>query len=412
MVVLLQLFLLGFGAFQLAIMFSFYELMGVATNLLGGIAGSKWGLKLPLVSGLAIQIIGVAMLFGLRVSEWSTAAVIVYVTVSQALCGIAKDLVKLSGKSVTKLVKTKKGADDAAQSGLFKIVAWLTGSKNSVKGFGYFFGVALLQGGYYLAVGVILGLLVLTLIPAILFVDSGIGQSKDKTPLTIKTIFNKGAQVNMISVARLFLFGARDLWFEVVLPVYLRGTLGWSYFPTGFFLAGWVIFYGFVQGAAPHLVLARMGQYPLRGRGGPILAGWCLALAVMTAILAVGVSLIRPERTAAVWDGWNGAGVVSDGATAAFVVVGLFFFAFIFAVLSSLHSFLIVAYSGHDKVAQNVGFYYMANAAGRLVGVVISGVVYQYTGSARLDICLWLSVVFALTSAAASWQLGAVGESE
>ncbi|KXS15286.1 hypothetical protein M427DRAFT_32499 [Gonapodya prolifera JEL478] len=203
----------------------------------------------------------------------------------------------------------------------------------------------------------------------------------DKTPLTLAAIFNKGPLINQLSLARLFLFVSRDVWFEVVLPVYLRGILTWSYFPTGFFLAAWVIVYAIIQASAPAL-LRPLKQFPVHGPGGPILARWSAVLAVMTVVLALGTSLIRADKTALVWGGWGGAGVVSDGEASGFVV-GEFpitrpphLCASPFAILSSLHSFLIVAYSGRDIVAQNVGFYYMANAAGRLVGCLASEIVY------------------------------------
>ena len=62
------------------------------------------------------------------------------------------------------------------------------------------------------------------------------------------------------------------------------------------------------------------------------------------------------------------------------VVAGLALFGLPFAVNSSLHSYLILAYAGSEKAAEDVGFYYAANAAGRLIGILLSGALYQVGG--------------------------------
>ena len=84
------------------------------------------------------------------------------------------------------------------------------------------------------------------------------------------------------------------------------------------------------------------------------------------------------------------------------LIIGLFAFGAVFAINSAVHSYLILAYSDHDKVAMNVGFYYMANAAGRLTGTVLSGLIYQTQG---LEGCLWWSTGFVLAAALISFKL-------
>jgi len=84
------------------------------------------------------------------------------------------------------------------------------------------------------------------------------------------------------------------------------------------------------------------------------------------------------------------------------VVAGLIAFGVIFAMNSAVHSYLILAYTDSDKVAMNVGFYYMANAGGRLAGTVLSGMLYQWYG---LIGCLWASVAFVLAAALLSLLL-------
>jgi MFS family permease len=77
------------------------------------------------------------------------------------------------------------------------------------------------------------------------------------------------------------------------------------------------------------------------------------------------------------------------------VVLGLIAFGVIFALNSAVHSYLILSYADRHKVSMNVGFYYMANAGGRLTGTVLSGLLYQWEG---LVACLWASVAFVLVA--------------
>ncbi|KAI9003227.1 major facilitator superfamily domain-containing protein [Gaertneriomyces semiglobifer] len=376
MIVLFELYQRQYEPFQIALMFTSYEALGVVTNLVGGILGSRWGLRLCILFGLFFQLVGISMLFALLGSaSWSKAGVIGYVIVCQSFSGVAKDLVKLAGKSVTKLVA--KG-DQATHSPLFRLVAWLTGAKNSVKGLGFFAGAALLNYAGLWPSLLVIAVLCALILPMCFRLEATLGVSKTQQKLTLRQIFDKGYSVNVLSLARIFLFGSRDLWFEVVLPIYLRAMFGWSFIASGSFLAGWIIVYGAVQTITPHWILKPLGMYPVkRGR---VLLPWTFVLFLVTVALAIVLTVYR--------DTPYGSG---PGKLLAGVIVTLFLFAFFFAVNSSVHSYLIVAFAGKDKVAINVGFYYCANAIGRLTGTVLSGWLYQYYG---IWVCLWTSAGF------------------
>ncbi|KAI8922064.1 major facilitator superfamily-like protein [Powellomyces hirtus] len=376
MIVLFGLYQRNYQPLDIALMFTSYEALGVVTNLFGGIMGSKWGLRLCLLMGLSLQLVGICLLFALvRSDEWSRGAVIGYVIFAQSFAGAAKDLVKLAGKSVTKLVAKD---DVGTHSPLFRLVAWLTGLKNSIKGLGFFMGAALLNYAGLWPSLLVLAILCILVIPPCLRIENNLGVSTSKSKLTLRQIFDKGYSVNILSLARIFLFGSRDLWFEVVLPIYLRAMFGWSFIASGSFLAVWIIFYGAVQSSTPQLILKPLGLYPIRR--GRMLVPWTVALGAVMVGLAIFLTF---ERNTA-------SGTGSIGMLVGFIA-GLLVFAFFFAVNSSVHSFLIVAYAGKDKVAINVGFYYCANAIGRLVGTVLSGWVYQYYG---IWVCMWTSCGF------------------
>jgi len=359
MLVLLYFHQLGYSPLEVAILFVLYEVAGVVTNLIGGWIGARFGLKLTLFSGLGVQIVALSML-ALLPASWPQWAAVVYVMASQMFSGVAKDLTKMSSKSAVKLVLPPN-----AEGTLFKWVAILTGSKNALKGVGFFLGGLLLSlvgfaGGLWLMVGG----LALVLILSVLFLKRDMGKTKRK--ILFKELFSKTPAINILSGARFFLFGARDVWFVVGLPLFMATVLGWSFTAIGTFFAAWVIGYGFVQGAAPGL---------LHRRGGPVPHGgtsqfWVLILVLVTVTIAVLVGL--------------------EWQLTAVLVIGLGIFGVVFAVNSSVHSFLILAYTDSDKVALNVGFYYMANAGGRLLGTIASGVLYQWFG---LSGCLWGSVV-------------------
>ncbi len=358
MLVLLHFHELGYSPVSVAFLFLAYEFMGILTNLLGGWAGSRTGLNRTLVAGLMLQVAALAALT-LHDPGWKEWLSVTFVMSVQALSGIAKDLTKMSSKSAVKAVA---GEGDGA---LFKLVAVLTGSKNALKGVGFFLGAALLGWlGYDAALWAMAGALLLTLIAVIILLDEDIGRSKQKAPL--RSLLSKSTAVNRLSAARFFLFGARDIWFVVALPVFLDERLGWAYEGIGGFLAAWVIGYGIVQSFAP-LTLRRGGRTVDEVHAARTSA---LALAIVSAALAAAVAL--------------------DIAVAFSVVAGLIVFGMVFALNSSLHSYLILAYSD-DDVALDVGFYYSANAAGRLVGTLLSGVLYLWGGLAG---ALWGSAAF------------------
>ncbi len=372
MLVLLYFHDLGYNAVQIAFLFLLYELCGVITNLIGGWVGSHMGLKVTLFAGLTLQVFALSAL-GLLDPSWPPLFSVCFVMGLQALSGIAKDLTKMSSKSAIKVL-----VPEEADSALFKWVAVLTGSKNALKGAGFFLGGLLLttvgfrNSLWLMAVG-----LALMLMATLVSLPKEIGMAKKKSKFS--AILSKSRDINLLSAARLFLFGSRDIWFVVGLPVFLSSSLGWSHTQVGGFLSLWVIGYGGVQALAPKLLKASLqGSTP---RGGTTSAG-AFALAGLTALIAVGVSAgLSPWLT---------------------VVAGLALFGLIFAVNSSVHSYLILAYTEADQAALNVGFYYMANAVGRLVGTLLSGIVFQLAG---LVGCLWVSVGFLIVAGVISLLL-------
>lgn len=356
MLVLLYFNGLGYSPVALAFLFLAYEFMGVVTNLLGGWVGSRTGLGLTLRVGLALQIVALVALTFQQVS-WAEWVSVVFVMAAQALSGIAKDLTKMSSKSAVKFVA---GSEDGA---LFRLVAILTGSKNALKGVGFFIGAALLEStGFDAALWVLATLVAVALAAVMLMLNEDIGKSKRKAPL--RSILTKSAGVNRLAAARVFLFASRDIWFVVALPVFLETELDWSFYGIGGFLAAWIIGYGAVQSITPRL---------LRSRASDVQAArtWSLLLGLVAATIAGLVTL--------------------DIAVTAAIVVGLVVFGIVFAINSSLHSYLILAYADDDAVATDVGFYYSANAVGRLVGTLLSGLLYLWGG---LPVALWGATAF------------------
>lgn len=368
MLVLLEFARRGFSPFTLALLFALYELCGVVTNLAGGWIAARLGLRFTLTAGLALQVLSLGAL-ALLDPGWPEWAAVAYVMGAQALSGVAKDLTKMSAKSAIKVL-----VPAGAKGALFKWVAVLTGSKNALKGVGFFLGGLLLAtSGFAGALAWMAGGLAVLWIGVSLALPGDLGgKAKIKG---FRSLFAKSREINVLCVARFFLFGARDIWFVVGVPVFLRGVLGWSFTQVGTFMALWVIGYGVVQGAAPAL---------LRGRApaGGTASGWAFALAATAA--AIPLALLAGA----------GAGVAVPG--------GLTVFGAVFAVNSAAHSYLILDYTDGDKVALDVGFYYMANAGGRLVGCLLSGACYQLAG---LQGCLWGAAVFAAASAAVALRL-------
>ena len=367
MLVVLHFHALGYNPLEIAMLFLFYEIFGVITNLIGGWLGARLGLNKTMNIGLFLQIIALAML--LVPSAWLT---IPWVMAAQAVSGIAKDLNKMSAKSSIKLLVPTN-----AEGQLYKWIAILTGSKNALKGAGFFLGGALLSlfGFEYTIIGMA-SALSLVWILSLISLKKDMGKAKNKPKFT--EIFSKSKAINYLSAARMFLFGSRDVWFVVALPVYLASTFGWDHWYVGGFLATWVIGYGFVQGIAPKITGTKSGQSP----DGRHALAWALALGVLPIIIALSLTFSWHAET--------------------MLLVGLLVFGAVFAVNSSLHSYLIVSYAGEDGVSLDVGFYYMANAMGRLIGTVLSGWLYQDYG---LAMCLWVSAGFIFLTALISLGL-------
>jgi MFS family permease len=401
MLVVLYFHQLGYSPFEVAMLFLFYEVFGIVTNLVGGWLGARIGLNLTMHIGMALQVMALLMLT--VPDPWLSVA---YVMTAQALSGIAKDLNKMSAKAS---VKSLTGEGAGSESKLFKYVAVLTGSKNALKGAGFFIGAALLQGiGFRGALFVLAGMLALVLMITALLLPAGVGKLKEKAKFT--QVFSNTPAVNWLSAARFFLFGARDVWFVVALPVFLYDVLSWSFTEVGGFLAAWVIGYGFVQAAAPGLL--RRGRHGA-GPGGGTARVWALLLAVVPASIALGMErgpALAPQVALWLSDltgiefAWLAHASAAD-VQGAVLVAGLVLFGIAFAINSAVHSYLILAYSDFQKVSMNVGFYYMANAGGRLAGTVLSGLVYQTQG---LEGCLWWSASFVLAAFLLSLPLPAV----
>jgi predicted MFS family arabinose efflux permease len=357
MLVLLHFNELGYSPVSIAFLFLAYEFMGILTNLLGGWVGSRRGLNQTLVAGLGLQIIALIAL-SFESPTWQRWLSVAFVMAMQALSGVAKDLTKMSSKSAVKTV--------AGDGSLFRMVAILTGSKNALKGVGFFVGAALLSGiGYDGALWSMAGALAITVIALIIFLNEDIGKSKKKAPL--RSVLSKSSAINRLSAARFFLFGSRDIWFVVALPVFLSDELGWSERGVGGFLALWVIGYGIIQSSAPK-ILARKGR---RIDEVNATRQWAFILAVVSATIALLVAFNVAVNLA--------------------IVGGLIVFGIAFAMNSSLHSYLVLAFSDDDSVALDVGFYYSANAAGRFVGTLLSGLLYLW---GDLAAALWGSTLF------------------
>ena len=367
MLVVLHFHQLGYSPLQIAMLFLFYEVFGVITNLVGGWLGARIGLNRTMNIGLAMQVVALSML--LVPAAWLTVP---WVMGAQALSGIAKDLNKMSAKSSIKLL-----VPGDRQGTLYRWVAALTGSKNALKGIGFFLGGALLATvGFAAAVAIMAGALLLVWLLSLLLLKRDLGKAKAKPKF--REIFSKSRAINLLSAARMFLFGARDVWFVVALPVFLASTLGWDFWQVGGFLAAWVIGYGLVQSFAPHITGRATGRLP----DGRSASAWAVLLAMVPAAMAV---------------------LLVYGVPAAWVlIVGLTVFGVLFALNSALHSYLIVSYASEDGVSLDVGFYYMANAMGRLLGTVLSGWVFQRWGLAA---CLAISAALIAVAAAVSLAL-------
>jgi hypothetical protein len=364
MLVVFHFHQLGYNTLNIAFLFLFYEFFGIITNLYGGWLGARFGLRLTLWSGTLMQVVALLMLIPVA-DSWPKWWSVAYVMVAQAISGIAKDLNKMSAKSAIKTVVAETPDNHAkGEQQLFRWVAILTGSKNALKGVGFFLGGLLLTTiGFNAAVGAMAaGLMVAFLLTLVLPAD--IGRMKQKPGFS--TLFSKSRGINVLSLARFFLFGARDVWFVVALPVFLQTALGWQFWEVGGFMGLWVIGYGIVQGSAPALRRSWGQSSP---PGVKAVEFWSALLTAIPALIAI-----------ALWREVAHPGLA--------VVVGLSVFGVVFAMNSSIHSYMVLAYTDTESVSLNVGFYYMANAAGRLLGTVLSGALFLMGG---LQTCLWAS---------------------
>ena len=369
MLVLLHFYKLGYSPFTLALLFLLYEAAGVLANLIGGWLATRYGIARMLSVGLATQITGFLLLSALSPS-WTVAMSVAWVVLAQGVCGVAKDLTKTASKSAIKLTAADAGQ---ASGQLFKWVAFFTGSKNAMKGVGFFLGGLLLQTlGFQVALWSMAGLLALVFIGVVALVPPLMG--KGKASRSARELFAKSRGINLLAAARVALFGARDVWFVVGVPVFLYAS-GWTFTMVSGFVALWTIGYGVVQALAPAIV-----RRSDDGLSTEVAAArmWSLLLALVPIGLAVLVAMQVPNLP------WV-------------VVAGLGVFGFAFAVNSSVHSYLILAYAGSEKAAEDVGFYYAANALGRFLGTLLSGLLYQWggllfslSGSAAMLITCWL----------------------
>ena len=350
MLVLFHFYRLGYTPFTLAFMFLLYEAAGIVANVGGGYFASRYGIPRMLAVGQVLQIFGLVMLSLLN-EGWSAALSVTWVIGAQGIAGVAKDITKTASKSAIK-------ATSAEGSGqLFKWVAWFTGSKNAMKGIGFFLGGLMLEViGFRPALWVMAALIAAIFVAGLVLLPRQLGKAKSSK--TMRELFAKTRSINLLAAARIFMFGARDVWFVVGLPVYLYAH-GWWFLQVSGFLAAWTIVYGGIQAVAPSLVTRSPDGL---SREIPAARLWAAILAAVPIVLAVLMrtpDIPRPELM---------------------LVTGLALFGIPFAVNSSLHSYLILAYAGSEKAAEDVGFYYAANAAGRLLGIILSGLLYQLAG--------------------------------
>lgn len=366
--ILLHLHSLGYTAWEVAVMFLGYEFFGVVTNLVGGWLAARTGLKTTLFIGLGLQIVACSAL------ALISPLTVVLVMSAQALSGIAKDMTKMSAKSYIKLVVPK-----GQEHGLMKWVALLTGSKNTLKGVGFFLGGFMLATlGFANACWVMIAALVSALLLSVLLLPGSEGKVKDKVPF--KSLFSNTPAINWLALARFFLFASRDVWFVIAVPLYLSMELGWSPPAVSGFLASWIIAYGFVQAAAPKFVGTQTAEGGASAVSAKRLGLWTTMLVLPLGLLLGGLQTGIPP--------------------ASLVVSMLGVYGIVFAANSAIHSYLIVSYAEGDKVAMRVGFYYMANAAGRLIGTILSGALFQMAGmgEAGLVACIGGSIAFAIAS--------------
>ncbi len=370
MLVLFYFFKLGFSPLTLALLFLLYEFAGVVANLGGGWLTTRFGIRIMLLVGLSLQIIGLIFL-SLLDPSFDYFLSIIWVLAAQGISGLAKDFTKTASKSAIKNMEVD------GRQGLFYWVSWFTGSKNAMKGIGFFLGgILLTKFGFQNSLWVMAGSLGLVLLLVSFLLPKNLGTSRPSG--RIKELFSKSPEVNKIALARIFLFGGRDIWFVVAIPIFLY-TNGWDFWEVGGFLAGWTVFYGLVQAIAPNIIyVTNDGKKTVSSTS---ILVWSISLALVALILL---------------------GIMSAKTDLLLLLSGLILFGFVFAINSSLHSFLIVAYAGSKKAAEDIGFYYAANAAGRLFGTILSGLLFQQGGVLA---CLAGTTLFLIATSFVVWRL-------
>jgi predicted MFS family arabinose efflux permease len=374
MLVLLHFFHLGYSPFVLSFLFLLYEAAGIAANFIGGWLATRFGITRMLTVGLSTQIIGFLVLSALS-PDWTAAASVAWVVMAQGICGVAKDLTKTASKSAIKVAEKEARAEDA-EGRLFRWVAWFTGSKNAMKGLGFFLGGVLLQvAGFRLSLWLMALMLAVVLLGVVWSLPPMMGKSKASS--SARELFGKSRGVNLLAAARIFLFGARDVWFVVGVPVFLYAN-GWTFTMVGGFMALWTIFYGLTQASAPAVIKRSADGLTAEV---PAARLWSALLALVPVLIILALASNTPVRPDII------------------LVVGLAVFGAAFAINSSVHSYLILAYAGSEKAAEDVGFYYAANAAGRFTGTLLSGMLYQLGGltACLAGSALMLAACFATT---------------
>ena len=369
MLVLFYFFKLGFSSLTLALLFLLYEFAGVVANLGGGWLTTRFGIRIMLLVGLSLQIIGLIFL-SLLDPSFDYILSIIWVLAAQGISGLAKDFTKTASKSAIKSMEVD------GRQGLFYWVSWFTGSKNAMKGIGFFLGgILLTKFGFQNSLWVMAGSLGLVLLLVSFLLPKNLGTSRPSG--RIKELFSKSPEVNKIALARIFLFGGRDIWFVVAIPIFLY-TNGWDFWEVGGFLAGWTVFYGLVQAIAPNIMHVTNKEKTVSSTS---ILVWSISLALVSLFLLC---------------------IMSAKTDLLLLLSGLILFGFVFAINSSLHSFLIVAYAGSKKAAEDIGFYYAANAAGRLFGTFLSGLLFQLGGVLA---CLAGTTLFLIATSFVVWRL-------
>jgi len=350
MIVLLHFHSIGFSPLQLAYLFLLYEFFGMITNLTAGWIAKKIGLNITLYFGLILQIISLITLTQIDKS-WSVSTTVIVVMFIQGISGIAKDLTKMSAKSSVKLLAPQENQK------LFKWVALLTGSKNAVKGLGFLLG-ALLLTFFNFHFSLIIMSVILTIILILTFFLLPNNLLTVNKKIKFIEIFSNNSNVNYLSLGRVFLF------FYNILSNGIQDDNHKAFFIIGSFMAIWTIFYGFIQSITPKILSETKALYSQA-------KVWANILIIIPLILII-------------------LNINFNESKLIITIVLLFIFGFVFAINSSIHSFLILKFTDKDRVTLDVGFYYMSNAFGRLIGTLLSGLSFEYGG---FSLCLILTTI-------------------